>query len=175
MLACQSSERPDAIDPDADEAVTYRHAANGNHDAQADMAWLSLQKAIDGKLASNDAVLLALMWTNMAATSGNASHALAHAAVLLVQAGQAVEDGHTEDECQDVYAQALAIADCVADTGHARPRHKAEAPSPTLPSVNPPAAPKPAPKAVPGMRAVTPPSLAPNPAKPPSTATKRAS
>ena len=98
----------------------YALAAAGDHDAQVEMAHIVLADGLAGTVAMNDAILLALMWSNMAATSGNASHALTHAAVLLVQAGRAIEDGHTEAECQGVYAQALAITDRVADTGHAR-------------------------------------------------------
>jgi hypothetical protein len=120
MLDCRSPAPETAIDTQAREAATYRAAACGNHDAQIDMAWLVLRRAMDGKIAFSDGILLALMWSNMAATSGEAAHALAHAAVLLVQAGQAIEAGYSEKDCEDVFAQALAIADSAADAGHSR-------------------------------------------------------
>lgn len=73
-----------------------------------------------GAVAMSDAVLLALQWTNMAATSGKARHALAYAGVVMIQASEAVNNGATEASCEDLYAEALAIIDKVASAGHGR-------------------------------------------------------
>ena len=120
MLACESADREGLNGPHTDEAEVYRLAAAGDHDAQADMAGLCLTKGMDGRVSPSDAALMALMWANMASTSGKATHALAYAGAVMVQASQAMANGMLEASCEDLFAEALAIIDKVADAGHAR-------------------------------------------------------
>ncbi len=120
MLACESADREGLDGPETDEATIYRAAAAGDHDAQVEMARRVLAKGMEGAVAISDAVLLALQWTNMAATSGKATHALAHAGTLMIQAGEALESGGTQAVRENLYVEALAIIDAVASAGHAR-------------------------------------------------------
>jgi len=120
MLACESDDREGLDGRHTDEADVYRLAAAGDHDAQVSMASLCLAKGIDGRVSPSDATLMALVWANMASTSGKAPHALAYAGVIMVQASQAMANGMPEASCENLFAEALAIIDKVADAGHAR-------------------------------------------------------
>lgn len=98
----------------------YILAAQGNHDAQADMAWHMLMSGIDRDMPMGTAMTLALTWGLMATTSGKATHLLGYAGLLLADLSR-VNDIELDDASyEDQLATVLAVLDVVADAGHDR-------------------------------------------------------
>ena len=104
----------------APEASVYFRAANGDHDAQDDIAQLIVERGVSGELPLGAAISWALIWAHMAATSGKARHLLGLAGLLMAQISQATDEAVGAGEYDDDFATALAIVDAVADAGHSR-------------------------------------------------------
>ena len=94
-------------------------AAQGDHDAQMQMSRLMVEAGADGDLPLEGAICMAMLWAEMAATSGKAEHLFAYAGLLMAQASRAPDDA-VAGEYDDAFAVALAIIDVAADMGHSR-------------------------------------------------------
>ena len=105
---------------EAAECEAFFRAANGDHDAQIDVANRIVAQGLAGELPLDAAIALALIWGHMAATSGRATHLLAYAGLLLAQLSQLDEETVSSPAQEDSFAMALAIVDAVADAGHSR-------------------------------------------------------
>lgn len=103
---------------EAAECEAFYRAANGDHDAQVEVAHRIVGQGLSGALPLDVAIALAVIWGNMAATSCRARHLLAYAGLLLAQISQAEGDPVPSGEHDDSFATALAIVDAVADAGH---------------------------------------------------------
>ena len=102
------------------EPTVYFRAANGDHDAQDDIAQLIVERGVSGELPLDAAISWALIWGHMAATSGKARHLLGLAGLLMAQISQATDEAVGAGTYDDDFATALAIVDAVADAGHSR-------------------------------------------------------
>lgn len=100
--------------------AAYFRAARGDHDAQAAMANLMIEQGLAGDVPLDAAITLALIWSHMATTSGKSAHLLGYAGLLLTQASRAPIEEYDSGAFDDAFATALAIADAVADAGHAQ-------------------------------------------------------
>jgi hypothetical protein len=101
------------------EGLSVR-AAQGDHDAQFELANHMAQLGVAGDIPLDHALTLALTWSSMAATSGRSSHLLGYAAILLANTATAPEELVEAGEFEEDFAAALAIVDAVADLGHSR-------------------------------------------------------
>ena len=105
---------------EAAECEAFFRAANGDHDAQVEVAHRIVGQGLSGELPLDASIALALIWGHMAATSCRAPHLLAYAGLLLAQLSQLGEEALTNPANDDSFATALAIVDAVADAGHSR-------------------------------------------------------
>lgn len=100
------------------EVPVYFRAANGDHDAQLEVARRMLVAGVDGSLPIEGAVSLALVWGHMAATSGRAPHLLGYAGLLLADLSRLTDIKFDDASIAEQLATALALLDAVADAGH---------------------------------------------------------